>query len=298
MNLRDLRYIVAVADTGSFSKAAQACFVSQPALSAQIAKLENYLDIKIFERQSRAIVITEIGAAVIAHARRIVLESERLLSTVRDAGGQEIQAVSIGCFPTLAPYLFPSIAPALIGAESSLRLNLVEERSADLLRALNEGKLDIAFLALPVPLDGLDAHTLFSENFLVCMRAHHPLAKRDGPLHYEHLAGEELLLLADGHCMRDQALSVCAMQDLNFRRDYSGTSLETLRQMVAIGAGITFIPELAVRDDNDALAYRAIEPSPPDRTIAMLWRSDSPLSAYFENKLLPPTLACCDSLFS
>lgn len=286
MNLKDMHYVVAIADTGSFSKAAERCHVSQPALSTQIRKLEDYLGVRIFERGGREITLTAIGSDVLAHARRIVRESEALLATVRAAGPTETQAVSIGCFPTLAPYLFPRVVPSLVTAEPPVRFSLVEDKTARLLEALREGELDVALLALPVPVDGLEVHSLFSEEFLACVRSDHPLAAR-AQVCYEDLAGEDLLLLAEGHCMRDQALAVCAMQGLNYRRDYAATSLETLRQMVVAGAGVTLLPRLAVRADDPGITCVPIGPSSPSRTIAMVWSETATRAAFYAERVLP-----------
>jgi len=286
MNLKDLRYVIAIAETGSFSKAAERCFVSQPALSSQVRKLEETLGVKIFDRGSREVVPTEAGAVVVAHARRIVREAELLVNAVKAAGAREGAPVSLGAFPTLAPYLFPRLVPALTERHPELRLTLIEEKTDTLLAMLHEGRLDLALLALPVPLEGLEARSLFSEDFLVCVRGDHPLASAES-LHYEDLKGEELLLLDEGHCMRDQALEVCAMRELNFRRDYSATSLETLRQMVVAGGGITLIPRLAIPERDESLRYIPILPSSPDRTIALVWRAHAEDAALYEDKLLP-----------
>jgi len=286
MNLRDMRYVAAVADTGSFSKAAERCHVSQPALSTQIRKLEDYLGVAIFERGGRELTVTEIGGEVVARARRIIRESEALLATVREARASELQAVSLGCIPTLAPYLFPRVVPSLVEARPELRLKLVEVETDELLGQLREGRLDMALLALPLPVEGLEVHSLFSEEFLVCLRRDHHLAARDY-LRYEHLGGESLLLLSEGHCLREQALAVCSMQGLNFRRDYAATSLETLRQMVVAGGGVTFMPRLAMRHADAALQYVPIAPAPPTRTIALVWPEEAAGAGYYGERVLP-----------
>lgn len=298
MNLRDMQYIAAVAEEHSFSKAAERCFVSQPALSTQVRKLEEYLGVTLFERGGREILVTEVGAAIIAHARRIIRESEQMLATARAAGASASQSVSIGAFPTLAPYLFPRLVAPLVQARPELRLELVEDKTAELLARIQDGRLDLALLALPVPVEGLEIHSLFSEEFLVCMPVGHPLAGRDA-IHYEDLAGEDLLLLSEGHCMRDQALSVCAMQGLNFRRDYAATSLETLRQMVVAGAGITLMPRLAIRADSiDAgLVYRPLAPAAPARTIALVWVEEATRGGLYAERLLPALRALSGELF-
>lgn len=278
MNLRDLRYLVAVADHGHFGRAAEACYVSQPTLSTQIRKLEAELGVQLIERNPRNIVLTAPGERVVERARVLLSEADNITEIARRARDPEAGTLRIGLFPTLAPYLLPHVVPKVRARFPDLELLLVEEKTEEVLQRLRDGKLDAGVLALPVPDEGLHQEPLFSEDFVLAVPTNHPLAATDGPARTSVLAGESLLLLEDGHCLRDQALAVCKLTGAEERSGFRATSLETLRQMVAAGVGVTLLPELAVQPpvarSDDIRLIRFADPV-PRRDIAMFWRRTS-----------------------
>ena len=283
MNLRDLKYLVALAEHRHFGKAAAACFVSQPTLSTQIRKLEDELGVSLVERAPRKVMLTPAGHDAAARARVIVAEVEQMKEAARRSRDPEAGAVRLGIFPTLGPYLLPHVIPRIRERFPQLELLLVEEKSDVLLARLREGKLDAALLALPVLDDQLHTECLFEEPFLLAVSAQHPLAGRKR-LDVQELSAQRLLLLEDGHCLRDQALEVCRLFGANEKSEFRATSLETLRQMVAADVGITLLPTLSVkppvpRSDNIRL-LDLIGDNPPSRRIAMAWRRSSAMSGF------------------
>lgn len=283
MNLSDLRYLVAVADHRHFGRAAEACFVSQPTLSTQIKKLERELGVELFERHPRQVLLTAAGEQVLQHARRAVAEADGIREVARQARDPESGSLRLGIFPTLGPYLLPHIVPALHQRFPHLELLLVEEKTEVLLQRLHDGVLDVAMLALPVEGDHLHTEPLFDEHFVLAVPADHPLASRKRSVNLSVLAGEQLLLLEEGHCLRAQALSVCHLNGAAERHGFRATSLETLRQMVASGGGITLLPELAVQPPVPAYAgVRLLHFSAPapSRRIGMVWRSTSAFGTF------------------
>jgi LysR family hydrogen peroxide-inducible transcriptional activator len=278
MNLNDLRYVVAVADHRSFRRAAEDCFVSQPTLSAQIRKLERELGVQLFERTSQGVLLTAAGEQVLAHARTIVDEAEAIRATALRATDPESGPVRLGIFPTLGPYLLPHVVPALHRRFPRVELLLTEEKTEVVLAGLRAGTLDVGVLAAPVEVAHLHEEILFEEDFVLALPADHPLGARD-EVTLDAIADERLLLLEDGHCLREQALSVCSLAGAHEREDFRATSLETLRQMVAAGVGITLLPELSVEPPvapNDAIALVHFAAPAPRRTIAMYWRTTHP----------------------
>lgn len=298
MNLRDLKYLVALAEHRHFGKAAAACFVSQPTLSTQIRKLEEELGLPLVERAPRKVMLTPAGQDAAARARVIVAEVEQMKEAARRSRDPEAGAVRLGIFPTLGPYLLPHVIPRIRERFPQLELLLVEEKSDVLLARLREGKLDAALLALPVLDDQLHTEFLFEEPFLLAVSAQHPLANRR-QLDVQELSAQRLLLLEDGHCLRDQALEVCRLFGANEKSEFRATSLETLRQMVAADVGITLMPTLSVkppvpRSDNIRL-LDLVGDNPPSRRIAMAWRRSSAMNGFLEQladqfKHLPASL--------
>ncbi|RZA31132.1 MAG: LysR family transcriptional regulator, partial [Lysobacteraceae bacterium] len=244
MNLRDLKYLLALADHKHFGRAAAACFVSQPTLSTQIKKLEEELGVSLVERAPRKVMLTPAGLAAAERARRIVAEVEQMKEAARRSQDPEAGSVRLGLFPTLGPYLLPHVIPRIRARFPNLELLLVEEKSDVLLSRLHDGKLDAALLALPVHDEQLHSQFLFEEPFVLAVPEHHPLAAR-GSLGLSELNDQKLLLLEDGHCLREQALEVCRLSGANEKSEFRATSLETLRQMVAANGGITLLPILA-----------------------------------------------------
>ena len=277
MNLRDLRYLVALADERHFGRAAERCFVSQPTLSAQIRKLEEYLGVPLVERQPKRVTLTETGAKIVERARRALQEADAIVELAKTDRDPLAGALKLALIPTVGPYLLPHVAGPLRRALPRLKLMLYEYQTGPLLEKLRDGELDLGILALPVTLDGLETAQLYDEPFTVAMPANHPLAERDR-VKLEDLRGETLLLLEDGHCLRDQALEVCSRIRLNEEQDYRATSLETLRQMVAAGHGITLLPELAAASPVGTargLRIRPFSKPTPVRTIGAVWRKST-----------------------
>jgi len=277
MNLRDLRYLVALADEGHFGRAAVRCHVSQPTLSAQVRKLEEYLGVPLVERQPRRITLTEAGARVVERARRVLLEADAIIELARSDRDPLAGSLKVALIPTVGPYLLPHVARRLRRDLPRLKLMLYEYQTEPLLEKLRAGEIDVGILALPVPQDGLDTRVLYEEPFTVAVPASHPLAARDR-LKLEDLRGETLLLLEDGHCLRDQALEVCSRVRVHEDQDYRATSLETLRQMVAAGHGVTLLPKLAAGSHGSTARGLKIKPfakPAPARTIGAVWRKST-----------------------
>lgn len=288
MNLQDLRYLVALADHRHFGRAAEAACVSQPTLSTQLRKLEKELGVSLIERNPRHVLLTAAGEQVVERARLILGEADNIRSIANRTQDPESGSIRVGLFPTLAPYLLPHVVPHLHRRFPRLELLLVEEKTEVVLQRLRAGQLDVGVLALPVASTGLEQEPLFAEDFVLAVPCDHPLAETEGPVPVSVLATESVLLLEEGHCLREQALSVCTLAGGAERNGFRATSLETLRQMVAAGVGVTLLPELAVRPpvppSNDVALLRFAEPV-PRRELAMFWR---PTSVYRD---FMPTLA-------
>lgn len=278
MNLRELQYIVAVADHGHFGRAAEFCHVSQPTLSGQVKKLEEYLDVVLFERDRRGVRVTSAGAPIVAQARVVVHEVERLRELASAQSDPFAGTLRLGVIPTLGPYYLPFLLPRLKAHYPSLRVVLNEDLTDRLLAKLGGGQLDAALLALPVHGERLVEQPLFFEPFVAAFPAGHALAKAR-PLREEDLHGAPLLLLEDGHCLRDQALAVCG-SPRGGSEEVRATSLETLRQLVVAGIGCTLLPQLAAhaRDGEPVCLRRFAEPQ-PGRVIGLAWRARYPREA-------------------
>ncbi|MGH8369715.1 MAG: LysR substrate-binding domain-containing protein, partial [Gammaproteobacteria bacterium] len=238
MNLRDLQYLRALAEHRHFGRAAEASFVSQPTLSTQIRKLEEELGVVLVERGPRQVLLTEAGKAVLARAHEVLDAAEDIRQIARSLSDPGSRTVRLGIFPTLGPYLLPHVLPEVRKRFPKLELLLIEEKTEELLTRLREGRLDAAIVALPVNAEGLHSEFLFEEPFLLAVPEKHPLAKR-ATVTMDDLQDQDLLLLEEGHCLRDQALEVCHLGGAHERSGFRATSLETLRYMVAGGTGIT-----------------------------------------------------------
>jgi LysR family hydrogen peroxide-inducible transcriptional activator len=285
MNLRDLQYLVALAEHRHFGRAAEACFVSQPTLSTQIKKLEDELGVPLVERTPRKVLLTEVGRDIAVRARDVLNEIEQIRGVARRTLDPESGTVRLGIFPTLGPYLLPHALPLVRKAFPKLELLLVEEKTEALLRLLREGKLDAAILALPLHEDSLHTEFLFEEPFLLAVSHDHPLARQQGQLKLSDLSSQNLLLLEEGHCMRDQALEVCHMAGIGERSGFRATSLETLRQMVAANVGITLLPTMAVKPpvaQVENLHLIEFKGTPPSRRVAMVWRKSSAMDVFLK----------------
>lgn len=275
--LQQLRYAVAVADTRHFGRAAAACFVSQPALSVQIRELEAKLGVQLFERSRSGVIVTAAGVEVIDRARRLLRDVEDLCDAAAVAGGGLAGTVRLGTIPTIAPYVLPEVVRRVTAAHPDLTLYLREDRTDPLVAQLVSGELDVLLLALPLRRPGVEELPLYDEPFLLAVPDAHPLARtRRCPL--DALADQPLVLLEDGHCLRDQALAVCEQAGHDGRPEVQGTSLSTVVQMVHAGLGVTLLPVSAVSRDvhaDDGVALVDIEPANPTRSVGIAWRASS-----------------------
>lgn len=273
MNLRDLKYFISVAKNKHFGKAAEESFVSQPALSMQLKKLEEELGVQLFERTNKTVMITPVGEEILAYAKNIVSmvnDIQSIAKTHQDPFAGEIR---LGAFPTLAPYFLPHIVPVISKEFENLKLLLVEEKTDVLLEQLHEGKIDAAFLALPIDDDALEEKLILEDEFLLATSPYHHYAKNES-VKIDDLKDDCLLLLAEGHCLRDQALDVCSTTGACENQNFRATSLETLRQMVAANVGITLMPQMAMKH-NDGLVYIPFNKNKPKRQIGLVWRKKS-----------------------
>lgn len=284
MNIRAVQYLITLADVRHFSKAAELCHVSQPTLSTQIRKLEEELNVQLVERSPRKVMLTRVGEEVVERARKVLDEVGAMRAVALRSKDPHSGTLRLGIFPTLAPYLLPHVIPKIRGRFPRLTLRLFEEKTGDVLSMLHQGRLDAGLLALPVPGEQLHTRTLFEEPFVLAIPEGHSLTGRDR-VTLDDLRGQELLLLEDGHCLREQALEVCQMAGAHEKLDFHATSMETLRQMVAANTGITLMPTLAIKPPvahTDNLVVRPFVDPGPKRTIAMVWRKSSALTEFLD----------------
>jgi LysR family hydrogen peroxide-inducible transcriptional activator len=277
MNLKDLKYLVALADTGHFGKAAERSFVSQPTLSAQLKKLEEYLGVKLVERQPKNVQLTEVGKQIVVRARRMLDEGDEIVALARSNTDPFAGKLKIALIPTIGPYLLPRVMQKIRKALPQLGLMLYEYQTEPLLKRLRDGEIDVGIIALPTLQEGIESRALYEEAFTVALPNHHPLAAKNS-IKVSDLKGQTLLLLEDGHCLRDQALEVCSRVDVKEAEDFRATSLETLRQMVVAGLGITLLPEMAVEapfGSQRGLTIRQFAKPTPSRTVGAVWRKSS-----------------------
>ena len=281
MNIKDLKYLVALADLGHFDHAAAACFVSQPALSMQIKKLEETLGVKLLERTNKSVMLTESGVIIAERARLILSQVEEVREIARSAQDPFSGEFRLGIIPTLAPYLLPVVMPQLSAMYPKLSFYLIEEQTAPLVEKLKQGKLHAAILALPVFETSFDSRVLFEEEFQLAVPRHHALAKLK-KIKQLDLVDMNLLLLEEGHCMRDQALALCSTMQAQESQNFRATSLETLRHMVGAGVGITLMPKLACIT-SDTVSYIPFSQPKPTRTVGMFWRATTAKRALLED---------------
>lgn len=280
--LRQLRYFDALAAQAHFGRAAEQAHVTQPALSMQIADLERELGVPLVERQPRGAVLTEDGEEVARRARAILLAVEDLVDYARHHRQPLTGGLRVGVIPTIAPYLLPRVLPILKRRYPELRLKLRESQTAVLVSEILAGQLDAALLALPVEDAGIETMALFDDPFLLAMPHDHRLADREMVAAVE-IAGEPLLLLEEGHCLRDQAMAVCRGAGVKQFDTFGATSLSTLSELVINGYGITLLPEVCVPFEarRRRLAVRPFADPAPKRTLALAWRRSSPRKADF-----------------
>ena len=277
--LRQLQYVLAVADALSFRQAAERCHVSQPSLSAQIAEMESALGIALFERDRRGVLVTAAGQELVGRARRVLMEADDLVEAANRHVDPLAGSLRIGVIPTIGPYLLPRVVPALRRAFPRMMLIWREDKTEVLVRAVVQGELDAALLALEANIGDLEHRVIAADPFVLAAPKGHSLSGKSTPIRRQQLRGERVLLLDDGHCFRDQVLEYCSnskVEELGFR----ATSLATLTQMVSSGAGITLLPSIAVSTESRRaqLALRRFKRPEPYRTIVLAWRRSSAMT--------------------
>lgn len=299
MTLTELKYIVAVARERHFGRAAEACFVSQPTLSVAIRKLEEELGVVLFERGGTEVGITPIGLRVVAQAQRVLEEGANLREIARQGHDPLAGPLRVGVIHTIGPYLLPRLVPTQIAATPQMPLLLQENFTLRLLELLRQGEIDCAIVALPLPESGLMVHALYDEPFLVAVPHNHPWASRK-EIDANQLKDETMLLLGTGHCFRDQVLEVCpelsrfSAASEGIQRTFEGSSLETIRHMVAAGIGVTVLPASALSMpglENNLLTYIPFKKPVPDRRVVLIWRKSFPRPTAIE-ALIDAILAC------
>lgn len=281
--LQQLRYAVAVADERHFGRAAQGCFVSQPALSAQVRALEGRLGVRLFERTPQGVLVTAAGADVVDRARRILRDVEDLCDAAAETQGLA-GALRLGVIPTIAPYLLPHLVRRVADAHPDLELYLREDRTEPLVAQLLTGDLDLLLLALPLDRAGVEELPLYDEPFLLAVPDGHRLARRKR-CDVSVLAGERLVLLEEGHCLRDQALALCDLAGVHGAAAIQGTSLPTVVQMVNAGLGVTLIPQGAIGRDvrpGEHVTLLELRPDNPSRKVGLAWRASSARGASYQ----------------
>lgn len=272
--LRQLRYLAAVVDRCHFGQAAEDCLVSQSTLSAAIQELEDLLGAPLLERTKRSVVPTPLGREIAGRARALLKDAEELVDLAQAARDPIAGPLHLGVIPTIGPFLLPKVMPALRSNFPRLKLYLKEEQTARLLEQLDAGTLDAAVIALPYKTDDLETMDLGADGFsVVCPPGHRLCACR--PVRPKDMAPEDLLLLEDGHCLRDHVLAACEMEGARRNAAFQGTSLHTLVQMVANGIGVTLVPQMAL--DGGILRGLDLETIPldgdaPARHIGLVWR--------------------------
>ena len=292
MTLTELKYIVAVARERDFGRAAEACFVSQPTLSVAVKKLEEELDVKIFERSSNEVTITALGEDIVRQAQSVLDQAAEIKEIAKRGKDPLAGVLTLGVIYTIGPYLLPDLVRQSIARTPQMPLMLQENFTVKLLEMLRTGEIDCAILAEPFPDTGLAIAPLYDEPFLAAVPSTLPLAQQES-ISTQQLKNETMLLLGAGHCFRDHVLEVCpefaryASNAEGIRRSFEGSSLETIKHMVAAGMGVTLVPRLSVandalqsprrrRSDEPYIRYLPIvEPdgsAPPKRRVSLVWR--------------------------
>ncbi len=304
MTLTELRYVVAVARERHFGRAAESCFVSQPTLSVAVKKLEEELGVTLFERGGGEIGVTPIGAQIAAQAER-VLEQSAAIREIATGGKDPLnEPLRLGVIYTIAPYLLPPLVKRIIDDAPQMPLILQENYTGRLLELLKHGDIDAAIMALPLPDSGLMVQPLYDEDFIVAISREHPWKTRE-KISAGDLKKETMLMLGAGHCFRDQVLEACPeiaplsiaswMPDSGMRRTFEGSSLETIRHMVASGIGVTMLPRTSIPQPlprDSLLRYLPFEDPVPGRRVVLAWRKTFPRRAAID--LLRKAILACD----
>jgi len=280
MTLTELKYIVAVARAKHFGHAAESCFVAQPTLSVAIKKLEDELGVTLFERGGSEVSVTPVGAQIVAQAERVLEQTAAIKELAKQNKDPLAGPLRLGVIYTIGPYLLPPLVKNLIDNVPQMPLVLQENFTVKLLELLRQGELDAAIMALPLPDHGMQMQTLYDEPFVVATPRTHPWSKRR-EIPADDLKAETMLLLGSGHCFRDQVLEVCpemarfSTPGNGMQRTFEGSSLETIRHMVASGIGLTVLPRASVRDMDDPhglLAFVPFSTPAPSRRVVIVWR--------------------------
>jgi LysR family transcriptional regulator, hydrogen peroxide-inducible genes activator len=289
MTLTELKYIVAVARERHFGKAAEACYVSQPTLSVAVKKLEEELDVKLFERSANEVSVTALGETIVRQAQSVLEQAAAIKEIAKRGKNPLAGALTLGVIYTISPYLLPALVRQVIEHTPEMPLMLQENFTVKLLEMLRTGEIDCAILAEPFPDAGLALAPLYDEPFMAAVPTHHPLASQDS-VTSEQLKNETMLLLGAGHCFRDHVLEVCpefarfSANAEGIRKSFEGSSLETIKHMVAAGMGVTLVPRLSVpkealapnakrkRDEEPFIKYLPFAGDPPTRRVVLAWR--------------------------
>ena len=280
---QQLRYLVAIADAGTFGAAADEEFVTQPAISAQIKELERKLGVTLFERSSRGVFMTTQGTEVVERARVILRDMKDLVGSTHYEGDHLRGRIGLGVIPTLAPYVLPNVVRFIMSTHPKAELHIHELQTVHLLDSLRRGVIDLGLLALPVGSDEFTTESIGLDSFVLAMSESHPLAKEKSPVKLDVLRDERVILLEEGHCLRDQATQVCRLV-FSEPSEVQATSMATLAQMVAAGLGVTLLPECAVKIEaapGRGIVTRKFVGVPPNRTVGLVWRKSSPYSRAF-----------------
>jgi LysR family hydrogen peroxide-inducible transcriptional activator len=274
--LRQLQYVAAVAEELSFRRAAERCHVSQPSLSGQLAQVEDALGVQLFERSRKRVLLTAAGRELLDRVKGVLLDADEIVRTAARIGDPLAGTIRLGVIPTISPYLLPAVTPHLRKGLARLRIAWVEDKTEALVRRLAEGQIEGAIVALEAEVGDVVRDVVATDPFVLVTRPEHPLAAKTSPVSQAELRDQELLLLDDGHCFRDQALEACGSARAR-EGEFRATSLSTLVQMVSGGAGITLIPAMAVDAESRRarLHVRPLAAPHAHRTVALIWRKGS-----------------------
>ncbi|MEW6342635.1 MAG: LysR substrate-binding domain-containing protein [Pseudomonadota bacterium] len=301
MTLTELKYIVAVARERHFGRAAEACFVSQPTLSVAIKKLEDELNVQIFERGTSEVSVTPIGEQIVTQAQRVLEQTLAIKEIAKQGKDPLVGPLRLGVIYTIGPYLLPTLVKQMIKRVPQMPLMLQENYTLKLIELLKQGEIDVAIMALPFPETGLMLRPLYDEPFVVALPSGHAWEQRS-KIDPDDLKQETMLLLGSGHCFRDHVLGVCpelmrfSQNADGIQKTFEGSSLETIRHMVASGVGITVLPRMSVQEvkpqaggiDSGLLSYVAFDEPVPDRRVVLAWRKSF--------TRMPAIEAICDAI--
>jgi LysR family hydrogen peroxide-inducible transcriptional activator len=276
MEMHQLRYVVAVARAGNFSRAAEQCHVSQPSLSQQIHKLEDELGERLFDRGRRAVRLTGPGEAFLGHAVRILDEVDAARREASEAGDQLRGTLTVGVLPTIAPYLLPRVLTQFLRSFPAIEVVLRENTTATLLKLARAGEIDLALLSRPVTDERLELRDLFTEELLLTHPAGHAFERRP-EVSLADLYDEKFILMQEGHCLGDQVLSFCKRGTRQLRVSFRSAQLETIKALVAVGMGVSLVPAMAAAGPSGRrLKYRSLKPPRPQRTVVAGWPARNP----------------------